>query len=213
MAINRFLHISICISDPAKSIPFYEDVLGFKTEKVLDWSGPGPSGVMDVGDSEFTTWLMTQNGYRLELIHYKRPASPPHAITPRVNLLGFSHMTLGVDDAEKTMRELEAKGVKVRRHTHGAFYPSEEKTMFLFEDPDGLIIEAFTARPDGALPYGNEKKRQAPRAKRRGQRTVTRATKASARRRITSRVVKTKGHRRVAKLSKRPNRRANRRRR
>jgi len=26
--------------------------------------------------------------------------------------------------------------------------------MFLFEDPDGFLIEAYMARPDGKFPYG-----------------------------------------------------------
>ena len=62
MPITNFLHVSICISDPEKSVPFYRDVLGFKLEAEQHYSGPGPSTVMDVGDSEFTVWLMTSQG-------------------------------------------------------------------------------------------------------------------------------------------------------
>ncbi|MCH8191735.1 MAG: VOC family protein [Chloroflexi bacterium] len=155
MAIKEFLHLSICISDPEKSVPFYRDVLGFALVRSMDYSGPGPSGVMDVGDSEFTVWLMTNGGYRLELIHYARPKSPPLASTPRMNSLGLSHMTVGVDDARKTMQELKARGVKVLDHTLGSFMDDERDSMFLFEDPDGLLIEAYTVRPDGSLPYGD----------------------------------------------------------
>ena len=155
MAIKEFLHLSICISDPEKSVPFYRDVLGFALVRSMDYSWPGPSGVMDVGDSEFTVWLMTNGGYRLELIHYARPKSPPLASTPRMNSLGLSHMTVGVDDARKTMQELKARGVKVLDHTLGSFMDDERDSMFLFEDPDGLLIEAYTVRPDGSLPYGD----------------------------------------------------------
>lgn len=155
MAIKEFLHLSICISDPEKSVQFYRDVLGFKLVREIPWRGPGPSRVMDVGDSEFTTWLMTNGGYRLELIHYARPKSPSLASTPKMNSLGLSHMTVGVDDAHKTMQELKARGVKVLDHTLGSFMEGERDSMFLFEDPDGLLIEAYTVRPDGSLPYGD----------------------------------------------------------
>ncbi|MEE9284201.1 MAG: VOC family protein [Dehalococcoidia bacterium] len=154
MAIKEFLHVSICISDPDRSVPFYRDILGFELVREIPWSSPGPSRVMDVGDSEFTTWLMTNGGYRLELIHYARPQSPPLSATPKMNSLGLSHMTVGVDDARKTMQELKARGVKVLEHTLGAFLEDERDSMFLFEDPDGFIIEAYTVRPDGKLPYG-----------------------------------------------------------
>ncbi len=44
MPITQFLHVSIGISDPEKSVPFYRDILGFKliAEIRYDKSGAGP---------------------------------------------------------------------------------------------------------------------------------------------------------------------------
>ncbi len=153
MSIDSFLHVSICISDPAKSVPFYRDVLGFKVEEEQHYSGPGPSVVMDVGDCELTVWLLRNGDQRLELIHFAKPESPPLAARPQVNHLGLSHLTVGVKDPAGTLAEIEARGVVVREHTRGNFIEGNDGFQFLFEDPDGLLIEVYTLPADGKPPY------------------------------------------------------------
>jgi catechol 2,3-dioxygenase-like lactoylglutathione lyase family enzyme len=153
MAVREFLHVSICISNPEKSVPFYRDVLGFQIADVQHYSGPGPSRVMDVGDCELTVWLLRNRDYRLELIYFQRPRSPRPALPPATHHIGLSHLTVGVDDPERTIRELKARGVRVREHTRGTFVDSAPGFQFLFEDPDGLLIEAYQVFPDGKLPY------------------------------------------------------------
>lgn len=155
MPIANFLHVSICISNPEKSIPFYRDVLGFEVVGEQSYSGPGPSTVMDVGEAEFTVWLLTNDGYRLELIHFDRPKSPPPKDPPRTNTLGLSHLTVGVRDPEATLQALKARGVVVRERTKGNFPEAAAGFQFLFEDPDGFLIETYTVPEDGNLPvYG-----------------------------------------------------------
>ncbi len=153
MSIDSFLHVSICVSDPAKSVPFYRDVLGFKVEAEQHYSGPGPSAVMDVGDCELTVWLLRNDDQRLELIHFEKPESPPQAAKPQVNHLGLSHLTVGVKDPARALAELKARGVSVREHTRGNFIEGSDGFQFLFEDPDGLLIEVYTLPADGKPPY------------------------------------------------------------
>lgn len=154
MAITQFLHVSIGISDPERSVPFYRDILGFKLIATLHYNKPGPAKVMGFDKADFTVWLMMRDGYRLELIHFDHPKSAPLPERPRTNALGLSHLTVGIEDPEKTMAELKARGVKVWEHTIGNFEENAPGFMFLFEDPDGFIIECYTARPDGKPPYG-----------------------------------------------------------
>ena len=120
---------------------------------VKHYSGPGPSTVMDVGDAELTGWLLRRGEVRLELIHFLRPRSPVPAERPRTNQIGLSHLTVGVDDPDRTIAQLEARGVPVRKHTRATFVDGVPGYQFLFEDPDGLLIEAYTEWPDGKLPY------------------------------------------------------------
>ena len=48
MAIKRFLHCSICVSNYKKSLAFYRDILGFEVVSEIDWSGKNVGKVMDV---------------------------------------------------------------------------------------------------------------------------------------------------------------------
>jgi glyoxylase I family protein len=154
MPIKHFLHVSIGISDPEKSVPFYQDILGFKLIAKLHYDQPGPAKVMGFDAADFTVWLMMRDGYRLELIHFEHPKSAPLPQRPQTNSLGLSHLTVGITDPEKTLAELKARGVKVWEHTVGNFEEGAPGFMFLFEDPDGFLIETYMARPDGQFPYG-----------------------------------------------------------
>jgi catechol 2,3-dioxygenase-like lactoylglutathione lyase family enzyme len=70
-------------------------------------------------------------------------------------MLGLSHLTVGVVDPERTLQELKDRGVVVREHTRGNFPEATSGFMFLFEDPDGFLIETYTVPEDGNLPvYG-----------------------------------------------------------
>ena len=146
MPITQFLHVSIGISDPEKSVPFYRDILGFKLITEIRYDKPGPAKVMGFKEADFTVWLMMRDGYRLELIHFDHPESEPLKDRPRTNSLGVSHLTVGIEDPEKTMAELKARGVKVWDHTIGNFEENAAGFMFLFEDPDGFLIPKLTWR-------------------------------------------------------------------
>ncbi len=76
---------------------------------------------MGFEEADFTVWLMMRDGYRLELIHFDRPKSAPLPQRPRTNSLGLSHLTVGIEEPEKTLAELKARGVKVWEHTVGNF--------------------------------------------------------------------------------------------
>jgi catechol 2,3-dioxygenase-like lactoylglutathione lyase family enzyme len=154
MPINFYLHPSICVSDAERSVAFYREVLGFALVGQQSWEGPGPGTVMGVPDSKFTTWLLTRDGQRLELIHWHEPKSPPLPATPQTNDLGLSHLTVFVDDAEAFAAEMRSRGVNVREETWGSFLPGGERSFFLITDPDGFPIEVVE-RPSGMpSPYG-----------------------------------------------------------
>ena len=153
--LSEIRQIAITVSDVGTALPFYRDVLGFKEIARLRYDQPGPAQVMGFKEADFTVWLMMRDGYRLELIHFDQPASPPLRERPQTNALGISHLTVGITDPEKTLAELKARGVKVWEHTIGNFVEAAPGFMFLFEDPDGFLIEAYMARPDGKFPYGD----------------------------------------------------------
>ena len=101
MPITQFVHVSIGVSDPEKSVPFYRDILGFKLIATLHYDKPGPAKVMGFKEANFTVWLMMRDGFRLELIHFIHPKSEPLRDRPRTNALGLSHLTVGIQDPGK----------------------------------------------------------------------------------------------------------------
>jgi glyoxylase I family protein len=136
VGIRHLSHWSYCVGDPDRSLPFYRQVLDWKEIAALDWDGPGPSQVMDVGPARLTTWLLHTSGQRIEIIHFsdppvvRRPPLPPAG-------LGLSHMTVVVSDIDSAFAELASiegtdpvitKGTKAR--------------AVVFHDPDGQIIRA-----------------------------------------------------------------------
>jgi catechol 2,3-dioxygenase-like lactoylglutathione lyase family enzyme len=123
-------HWSLCVADPSVSLPFYREILGWREIKRLDWEGPGPSRVMDVGPARLTTWLLGSGGQRIEIIHFAEPSSPPR---PEPGAPGLSHLSVLVDDVSSTARDLEQRGVRAR--VAGG--------SVTFEDPDGNRVVGF----------------------------------------------------------------------
>jgi catechol 2,3-dioxygenase-like lactoylglutathione lyase family enzyme len=136
--VQHLSHFSLGISDPETTLPFYERVMGLELVAAMDWEGAGPSRVMDVGDASLTTWLLTRDGQRIEIIHFARPASPPR---PVGETLGLSHLTLEVDDVASTAASLEDLGVVVK----SVRCAEDDSPGLLFTDPEGNLIQAIGA--------------------------------------------------------------------
>jgi catechol 2,3-dioxygenase-like lactoylglutathione lyase family enzyme len=140
--VQHLSHFSLCVADPQGTLPFYEQVLGLELVAAMDWSGDGPSRVMDVGDAVLTTWLHTRDGQRIELIHFDAPASPARP-KPQLDQLGLSHLTVEVDDLAAAAMSLREAGVLVRDQP-----TRSDSRAFVFEDPEGNLVRAVIRRED-----------------------------------------------------------------
>jgi len=140
--VQHLSHFSLGISDPESTLPFYERVMGLELVAVMEWEGVGPSRVMDVGDASLTTWLLTRDGQRIEIIHFARPASPPRSL--HGDQLGLSHFTVEVDDVASTAASLEDFGIAVKT------VPGMDDGApgLLFTDPEGNLIQAISTKGD-----------------------------------------------------------------
>ena len=135
--VQHLSHLSLCISDPEGTRPFYEQVLGLDLVAAMDWKGEGPSRVMDVGDATLTTWLYTRDGQRIEIIYFEEPRSPRRP-KPQLDDLGLSHLTFEVDDVDAAAQSLRHAGVVVVHDPS----TSAQASSFFFEDPEGNFIRA-----------------------------------------------------------------------
>jgi catechol 2,3-dioxygenase-like lactoylglutathione lyase family enzyme len=136
VGIAHLSHWSLCVADPTHSLLFYKEVLGWQEMGVIDWSGPGPSQVMDVGPAQLTTWLLATSGQRIEIIHFAQPASPPR-LEHDPYVLGLSHLTVLVDNPRET-----ADGF-VERGLDAALTEGPDGEAVVFKDPDGNLIRGI----------------------------------------------------------------------
>jgi glyoxylase I family protein len=140
MAIVSVSHLGLCVSDLARALPFWRDALGFRECKRLDVSGEAAEELLGLQDLDLRAVWLERDGVVLELLHY---AAPGHrgAGEPRpMNALGFTHLSLRVDDLEATLAAVEAHGGRVLRATRVREPRSGRGAVFV-TDPDGARVE------------------------------------------------------------------------
>ena len=64
-----------------------------------------------------------------------------------MNQLGFTHLSLRVDDLDEVVTELREAGVEVRNDTRIELPAAQTKAVFV-SDPDGTLIE-LVEQPGG----------------------------------------------------------------
>lgn len=97
--IQKIDHIGIAVSDLDEALKLYCDTLGLKVEKTEDFGGM-KIAFIPIGDTEF------------ELL---QPTDPDGALAKFLEKRGegIQHLALRVDDVEKSLEELKAKGLRV----------------------------------------------------------------------------------------------------
>ncbi len=124
--IKKIDHIGIAVSDLEEALKLYRDVLGLKVEKTEEFEGM-KIAFIPIGDTEF------------ELL---QPTDPNGALAKFVEKRGegVQHIALRVDDVEKSLEELKAKGLqaidqKPRPGAGGAtiafFHPKSTKGVLM----------------------------------------------------------------------------------
>lgn len=123
---KRIDHIEIVTDKPDETVAFYTDVLGFRVKRRDHIERPGGSALdlvyLDLG------------GTVVELIAYQGVAVDP---APQQEHLGYRMIALEVDDMNKTIAELKAKGLDI------VWGPVVRQSYARAEicDPNGFRIE------------------------------------------------------------------------
>jgi methylmalonyl-CoA/ethylmalonyl-CoA epimerase len=97
--IQKIDHIGIAVSNLDETLKLYCDTLGLEVEKTEDFEGM-KIAFIPIGDTEF------------ELL---QPTDPNGALAKFLEKRGegIQHVALRVDDVEKSLEELKAKGLRV----------------------------------------------------------------------------------------------------
>ncbi|MCL1913010.1 MAG: VOC family protein [Eubacteriaceae bacterium] len=120
MGILGIGHNGFVVGDLEKSIEFYRDILGFEVEREMD------------RPERKIVFLKICDGQSIELFSGGNEKAQKSEST-----IGFAHTCLIIEDMDKSMEELQAKGVEitgVRRRDDGS-------GAFIVKDPDGNEFE------------------------------------------------------------------------
>ena len=146
----RVSHVGVCVSDLERSLRFYCDGLGF-AKTVTYQVGKEFTAALEVdADAQLISQFVERDGVSLELLHYAAPRAVG-APSMRRNQLGFTHLSLAVDDVDRVARHLEACGGRVLPATRTTIrHPDGRRDEFVFvADPDGLRVELMKLTQPG----------------------------------------------------------------
>ncbi len=147
MSFLRATHIGLCVSDLARSIEFYTDVLGFSRVSQLEVNGEPAETLLGLKDVKLEAVYVQRDGITLELLHYASPGHVGDGATRAMNALGFTHLSLRVADLEALLEKLRVRGVRVLEES-AVFNPKFNAGAIFVTDPDGTRIELVSAPGD-----------------------------------------------------------------
>ncbi len=122
-------HTAFRVRDLQKSLHFYCDLLGLKHAFDLDRDG-----------KPWITFIYVGNGQFLELFPTQNPSDEFYG-----NEGSYRHQQMIVDDMEKTIAELEARGLP--RSENPPKLGRDGNVQYWLTDPDGNRIELMQMMP------------------------------------------------------------------
>lgn len=150
MAIVRMLHVALGVTEIARSLAFYRDLLGFAVVRETTFVGAASGRALGVSGDAFDAVLLVRDGVRLELVRRVGAVSGDEVVQTTC----LSHLALAVDDLAATLHSLRARGVTsvpetLTEHAAGVL-------SCLIRDPDGLAIALYQAPAGVASPWDVE---------------------------------------------------------
>jgi glyoxylase I family protein len=149
--ILRATHVGICVTDLERSIEFYRDRLGFAYLSRIHVSGEPSDTLLSLEGVDLHAAYLERDGLRIELLYYASPPSPAAERPRPMNEVGWTHLSLRVDDLAALTTELRGRGVRIVDTTR-IDIPAFGAAAVMIEDPDGVKIELVQAPGDPAAP-------------------------------------------------------------
>jgi glyoxylase I family protein len=142
-------HIGLCVTDLDRSLRFYCEGLGFTRAEGYDLDEQMLAGLdraLEVASPvKLRSQMITNGELKIELLHFTEPG-PTGAPSATRGQIGFTHLSLFVDDVDAVAARLARLGGTVLRET---------RTQLGYEvvfvaDPDGARVELMAPPAPGA---------------------------------------------------------------
>jgi glyoxylase I family protein len=139
-------HFNLIVASKEKTKAFYNGLLGLEIALETEIEDDEFSrGVGLPGTKVLATFFkLPSNNGLIETFQYVHPAGTPIPAGAKANDAGWQHLCFQVDDIEKTVAELEAKGVQFLSTpvTISKQHPFFAGVKFCyFRGPDGEVLE------------------------------------------------------------------------
>jgi len=150
MKVRSFMHIAICVRDLEKSLHFYRDILGMKVTmqatQPMDNNRPGSRSPLMYDTAHSSryvafVWLDDPAATEPYLVLSSHPSDPANGEPIKLDQIGITHISFGVDDVPRVAEELIAKGVPIAGKIEDFYDPNGQLRTFLVHDPDQILVQ------------------------------------------------------------------------
>lgn len=135
-------HIGVCTSDLERSLAFYTEALGFELDRSIEEVAEPFDRLMEIPGARCRIHYVKCSGVTIELIGYLDSPVQGSAERRPMNQLGFTHITLIVEDIDSVAGRIGNYGGRVHPETR---VDSQFGPIVFCTDPDGVRIELFQA--------------------------------------------------------------------
>ncbi len=149
MTATVLVHIGLVVTDIALSERFYTEAFGFVRDRELRIPSKYFDNLLQVTPQcDLHAVYLLLGGFTLELMTFSAPSADT-ASARIFNQTGLTHLSIAIDDMDKTLERCQALGATIfSRDGHAA----------IIRDPDGQLIELLDPVAHGQIEDGRRKR-------------------------------------------------------
>ena len=139
-------HTGQAVSDPQRSMRFYQEVFGFKFWYQFTPPDDAVAKLCSLPQPlNVTAYYLTLDGFVLELMHYAAPGAAAPYRPRTMNEPGLTHLSISVEDVRATAKKAVEYGGQVIEE-------SDFGLGMMIRDPDGQLLELLAMEFRNSLP-------------------------------------------------------------
>lgn len=143
---HRLTHVGLCVTDIARSAEFYCTALGFTNIGAMHVDDAASARLLDIDNLVLDLVYLQRDGFRLELLAYPASGATSDGSPRRMNVLGFTHLSFRVDDADALTEAVIEHGGQLLADRTVVFAGGNRGLMLT--DPDGNLLEIIERVPN-----------------------------------------------------------------